>query len=348
MHDGPDFLRSINRQYVFFALSLLLSICLVGYLLYQIEIEDLVRSIKNLYMPTLALYCFLSILGTLARAYRYFVLVHPRIIDYRSFVLVTLVRNLFVDLLPARIGSLSYIYLTNRRFGFPFEIAASSFLVSFLFDFVVLFPLIFLAVFWIHFETIPLFSSMFVMACILGFIVIVVVLFYLAFILRFMLRRIESVMHRCSLNKFSALKTGIDKLYSTAQDIDRIQKRKSDYGKIIFSSFLIRVFKYSSLYFLLHSVLNPFHFKIQDLNFFNVFLGILGAELSAVLPIQGLAGFGTWESAWSLTFKMMGYFDSKIAIVSGFGVHLVTQVFEYFLGVLSLIILYLPKRTKEK
>jgi len=80
---------------------------------------------------------------------------------------------------------------------------------------------------------------------------------------------------------------------------------------------------------------------MAELRFWKLILGINGAELTSVLPIKGLAGFGTWESAWALTMGMMG-FEERIAILSGLGVHLVTNLFEYALGIGSLFILALP------
>jgi hypothetical protein len=104
------------------------------------------------------------------------------------------------------------------------------------------------------------------------------------------------------------------------------------------------MFKYGSLYFLLHSVLVHLNYSFADLNFWKVFIGILGAEFSALLPLQGIAGIGTWESAWAFTFKLLGHFDTQIAIISGFSVHLITQMFEYSLGIISIVVLYLPFR----
>ena len=337
-----------NRRYVYFGLSLVLSIGLVGYLLHQIEIKDLIRALKNLYVPTLMVYCFLAILGVLTRALHNYRLLQSTGTRYRDLVLVTLVRNLFVDLIPARIGSLSYVYLINRRLGFPFETAASSFLVAFLFDFIVLFPMFFAAIFWIQSDSFFSLSFPFVVVCILLFIATIAILMFLGPIIRIAVHIGVLLVQKSPFIDNPMVKRIIDKLLLTAQDLERIKRCKNAYGKIILSSFLIRGFKYGSLYFLLHSVLFQFNFRLQDLNFINVFLGILGAELSAVLPIHGVAGFGTWESAWTLTFKMMGYFDPKIAIVSGFGVHLTTQAFEYFLGIIALLILYLPLKYGSK
>jgi hypothetical protein len=74
-------------------------------------------------------------------------------------------------------------------------------------------------------------------------------------------------------------------------------------------------------------------------------LGITGAELTSILPIKGLGGFGTWESAWALTLTQLG-FESRIAILSS-GIHLISNLFEYILGLASILILSSP-RYREK
>jgi hypothetical protein len=63
--------------------------------------------------------------------------------------------------------------------------------------------------------------------------------------------------------------------------------------------------------------------------------------MTGALPVKGIAGFGTWESGWALTFRLMD-FEPRIAIISGIGVHLISNMFEYSLGILSILILTLP------
>jgi hypothetical protein len=286
----------------------------------------------------------LAFSGALARAYRYHILIDSTAIRFKDLVLVTIVRNLFVDLIPARIGSLSYIYLVNRRFGFPFEIAASTFLCAFLFDFIIIFPMLFIAILLVKIDSFYMLSLPFIVTSTLLFLVLVSVLFYLSSIIRLFTRVFGWLIEITRIKDKTKMTLIIDKMFLTAEELDKIMGREKAYVKIIISSFFVRIFKYGSLYFLLHSVLFHLNFKIKDLNFFKIFLGILGAEFSALLPVHGIAGIGTWESAWTLAFKWMGYLDPKVAIISGFGVHMTTQVFEYFLGIMGLVILYFPLR----
>ena len=55
-------------------------------------------------------------------------------------------RNLFVDLLPARLGELSYVYLLTKRAGRPAEDGLASLFLAVLFDLIALVPLLILAI----------------------------------------------------------------------------------------------------------------------------------------------------------------------------------------------------------
>src|SRR5207237_10355914 len=75
----------------------------------------------------------LSLACLFARSLRYHMLVGEWVGSV-PLVLVTGARNFLVDLLPARIGSLSYVVLLTRRFGVPLEPVLSSFVVTFFYD----------------------------------------------------------------------------------------------------------------------------------------------------------------------------------------------------------------------
>ena len=79
---------------------------------------------------------------------------------------------------------------------------------------------------------------------------------------------------------------------------------------------------------------------------FRIFLGVVGAELAAALPIHGIAGFGTFEAAWALSFSQLG-FSTEHAIMSGILAHAVSQLVEYSLGSGALLYVMRPTATNE-
>jgi hypothetical protein len=102
-------------------------------------------------------------------------------------------------------------------------------------------------------------------------------------------------------------------------------------------SFLIRLLKFAAYWSLLLGVLRHQGLGATELPFWRVFLGIAGAELSATLPIHGVAGFGTYETAWALGFTRLGL-SKEVAILSGFATHLLSQLYDYSTGLAALAI----------
>jgi uncharacterized membrane protein YbhN (UPF0104 family) len=137
-----------------------------------------------------------------------------------------------------------------------------------------------------------------------------------------------------------------NKIRLTIEGLDQIKNRKIQW-QLFLLSLLIRAGKYGSLYFLLYSLLHSHGFSLKNLSFWKTILGITGAELTGALPIKGIAGFGTWESGWALAFQLMN-FEQKIAILSGIGVHLISNLFEYSLGILSILFLAFPLINRKK
>ncbi len=138
-------MRSPKRTFYIF-LSLIISVALIYLLISQISTQDLIFTLKNLYLPSLFTYMVISLSGASLRAWRYRLLLQPEGVSWSGILLVTFIKNSLIDLLPARLGSLSYIYLLNRRLGLAFEPVTSSFIASFLFDFLTLSPFLILAI----------------------------------------------------------------------------------------------------------------------------------------------------------------------------------------------------------
>jgi uncharacterized membrane protein YbhN (UPF0104 family) len=333
-----------RRGGVTFLLSILLSVGLVGYLFSRIDLADLTRTLAGIYLPSLAGYAVLALLAAGLRAVRYRVLIGGERIGFWPILLVTLIRNLFVDLLPAGLGSLSYIYLVVRRLGLPLELGTSTFVLAAVFDALALSPLLLLAIVVVGLGRTAVSGVQFAAAAAAFLLVAVLLLVYLVPILRGGLAVGVRLLGAVGVGGRWRVPYLVEKARLSVAAVEGIQRR-GVYTTAFVVSFLLRLAKYGSLYFLLHALLANQGFPLATLSFWKVLLGIAAAELSANLPIQGLAGLGTWETAFALAFRVMGY-EEKIAIVAGFGLHLVTQVFEYGLGGLAILLLGWPPRRR--
>jgi len=329
-----------KKKFFFVVLSLAVSVLLIGLLFSRIQTKDLTRTLANLHWPSLFAYIGISLFSAWLRAWRYKWLLQPRPISWGNMFLVTFIRNCFDDLLPARIGSLSYIYVLNKRLEFSFESAASTFVVAFVYDFLTLSPFLALAIFIVGLGTSAVSTPGLLASSLLFFLIIFIILWQIIPILRVLLRIYQFLLRLVKANNNKKARHSMAKLQMAVDSVAEIRKRRIDVPLFLLS-LLIRLGKYASLYFLLFSLLRSHGFSLRDLSFWKTILGITGAEMTSALPIKGLADFGTWESAWAVAFLLMN-FEAGLAVISGIGVHLITNLFEYGLGFLSILILAVP------
>lgn len=318
----------------------LISLLLLWFLFSQIEAEDFFLTFSSIYFPALLVFIIISVTATILRAWRYKWLLSPHAISWGNILLVTFIRNLFVDLFPARIGSLSYIYFVNRRLRYPFESAASTFVLALILDFLTLGPFLAISIFLVGINAYAISNSLMFSIAASFFICIILIYWKLIPLTRILVKLLQSALKTARVDQKKWAKLAQHKMDLTIEDLVLIRKKRI-FWPVLSLSFLLRMAKYGSLYFLLYSLLYSHGITLEKLSFFKTILGITGAELSSILPIKGIGGFGTWESAWALTFKLLD-FEQRLAIISGLGVHLITNLFEYALGITSLLIISLP------
>ena len=120
-----------------FGLSLAVSAALVA-LLFRVASRaaaaaggaGLAETLRSVELPLVGAYLLFQVAVVLLRAMRYRLLLlgggEPQVPGLIPFALVTAARNMFVDLLPARVGELSYVALLNRRYGVSVRSCLSS------------------------------------------------------------------------------------------------------------------------------------------------------------------------------------------------------------------------------
>jgi uncharacterized membrane protein YbhN (UPF0104 family) len=306
--------------------SVAVTAALCFFLLRNVDVHELADWLVRVDPRYYAGYVALSIAGLLARSLRYHWLL-GRSVGFAPLVLVTAARNFLVDLLPARVGSLSYVYLLTRRFRAPLDPVVSSFVLTFLYDMLAMALLLAVAL--------ALEVGRFEAGAALGIvttifaIVAVAVFIRLAPSLRFAATRLRAVA-RPWAGSVAA------RLDDVAGEVERSGGARQTVV-LTALSLLIRLLKFAAYWSLLLGVVREHGLTAADLPFWKVFLGIAGAELSATLPIHGIAGFGTYETAWALGFARLGL-SSRVAILSGFATHLLSQLYDYSVGLVALAI----------
>ena len=335
-----------RNKTIYVALSAAVSAVLLWLLFSRINFADLASAFKQIFVPALAVYVAVALTGAWLRAWRYKWLLRPQPVGWGNILLVTFIRNSLIDLLPARLGSLSYIYILNRRLGFSFETATSSFVLAFVLDFLTISPFLIISLLAVGIGAKAVSGPLLLIIAAAFFLLVGIIYWRIVPI-----ARAGSALFRRLLKAFGTAENeaaliAADKFEKTVESLARIQQSGMNVPVFVLS-LLIRLAKYVSIFALFYAFLKARGYSLQELNFWVFILGLSGAELTSALPVKGLAGFGTWESAWALTFGLLG-FDPKMAVISGIGIPFLTNLFEYALGLASILVLVWPYLRRKR
>ncbi len=338
--------RLLRKSTVYFLVSVALSGLLMWWLLLRQDVRVLVGDLRDTRLSLLAAYALLALAGTAARAARYRVLIDLQgKVRMGGLVLVTLVRNLFVDLIPARLGSLSYIVVLTRRYGFSFETGASTYVVSFVFDLVALAVLMIGAVLSMGLGRTPFSGPWHLAVFCAAAAVLVLLVARFAAISDAVVRCLGRLLGLSGLGGRSASVFVMEKLSGVVRALRVIEERKV-LGRVFLLSLAVRAFKYASLYVLVLAVLVARGMEMPA--FGGVFMATVATELTTATPFHGVAGVGTWAAAWGFAGAHFINIDRVFAEGVGLLVHGITQVFEYILGIGALLVLAAPMLARRR
>ena len=304
------------------AASIVVAAVLLAYFLRGIDGARLYQTARNASPGPFVAFLVLFATGVAARTTRFWVLL-ARSVPFRTVFGITLVRNLLVDLLPARLGELSYVYLVTTKGRRPVEEGVATMAVAFLLDLVALSPLVLAALLIVGGGSlIPVWIAWTVSGLLAGGGIVAVALAGpLARILSGRLDKAGAAGWRAA---------AATRLRTLSASLDRA-KRQGVLLPAMFLSLVVRLCKYGSAYCLVLSLMVPLGYSMAELGVLRIFLGSIAAEVAASLPIHGLAGFGTYEAAWTLTLEELGY-PRDHAVISGLLAHAITQGIEYVFG----------------
>jgi uncharacterized protein (TIRG00374 family) len=335
-------MKTGRRSPLYIALSICLTAGVFFFLSRFTSIERVVSILRGVDKRGVAMFFVLSMAMSFFRTWRYGLVLN---ISGHSppqgpLFLIVLVRNFLSDILPARLGTLSFVYLATSRLGIPLSSSVSSFALSFLFDIAALVPMVAAAALLVglsHLDTaLPLLlaSALFLAVVTGGIIFSLPLIFGLS-------GRIAGSLPVLK-NKWK------NKWRDFCAEVEgelRHAREEGVFLRLFSLSLLVRLSKYGSLYVLLHAFLRPLEYGARELSPAKIFLGLVSSELAASLPVSGIAGFGVYEGTWSLVFTLLGM-PAELAATTGVSHHVFTQVYGYLLGAFSLLVLLvLPIRS---
>jgi len=312
-----------RRLLVRWLLPLLVSGAILVYLFAAQGVDPwaLVPLVQAISLPGLAAYVAVSAAGLVLRALRYRLLLGGSA-ALGSLVLVTAVRNMAVDLVPARAGAAaSYLYLVTARLGLPLEAGVASFALSFILDTLAVAPLLVLALLVVGNAPVPL------TVLLGGSLLILVGSIAALWVLAPLLRLGASVARR--LPGPAVRLTSL--LNAAAAEVES-RERTRVLVPALGLSLLLRLAKYGAYYCLLQALLVSQGASWGSLNFLHVFLSVAGAEVAASLPLPTLMSLGPYEAAGAAGFAFWLGLPGELATLAATAFHGLSQVHDYALG----------------
>ncbi|MEM2918495.1 MAG: lysylphosphatidylglycerol synthase transmembrane domain-containing protein [Candidatus Altiarchaeota archaeon] len=306
------------KKKIIFAIAL--TIALIYFLISQIDINELKKFLASI-SPELILLCFpLYIFSMLLRTLRFQMLL--KMIEFDKIFSIVCIYYLLINILPARTGELSYIYLLKKIKKIPLSEGIATLVITRILDFITV------AVFFlISFYIISLSLSWFIQSVFLFVAFMLILLSFILFLLIYKGKKIILTIDRITkilkIKKFKIVKFLLEKLNGISESFGSIDKKSIFYSLVI--SFLL----WFCIFFMMHLLTTGMNTNIgiNKLIFVASF-----TILTTTLPIQGIAGFGTYEGAWTIAMLYVGV-SKELAIMSGFGIHILNLIYSIMLSI---------------
>lgn len=249
-------------------------------------------------------------------------------------LLVTATRNMFVDLLPARAGELSYVVALNQACGVPAHAGFSSMALSLFLDFSALLALVLgIAGISVARGLMPPWMAP-ALAAVTAATVIFGVFIFIG--IKACARLAERMFPR--LAAMPLIRKLLDFALGLAGAI-----RETPAGRVMLPAFLlslgVRCFKYAGFYLAFLGVTRAGMPELASAPMPGVILALLGAEAAAGLPIPAFMSFGTYELGGTLALCALG-FSAEQSRITMLVVHIYSQVIDYLLGGIGLASLF--------
>jgi uncharacterized protein (TIRG00374 family) len=301
-------------------LSLGFGILLISWLLSQLDISASIKIIRELPISLLIVGFLCYALGFYLRAIRFRLLLPPEKSVKHLFPIV-LVHYTALNIIPARLGELSYIYLLKKVNNISTGCSVSNLLIARVFDqitisllFLVSWPFMDLSSQWM--KTLSLFVS--------GFLILMTIL--LMGILAYKEKCIAWI--KILVTKFGWANTTIirriiHEMEEVVIALRGIQVKKNA-ATVLGVSVLIWMSIWGSNYALLQA------FQV-DFTYVQVIFSSTCIILLRVLPLQVVSGLGIHETTWVFIALALGI-SKDIAITAAFGSHILSIIYLLIFG----------------
>jgi len=312
-----------SKKVLRYLLALIITVSILYVLLQHVSIDEIVNVILRIPIRYLILGFLIYTTNIVFRVFRFMVLLDGRLGLVELFQIVnisTLANNIF----PLRTGELSYIYLVKKTGNVRLSQTIASLIIARLFDFIAI-CLIFLFCVLLMRDIPQLFLSVLYIVGLFVFLFLCVLALFFVY-KKILIKALWRVIEKAGLSRFKYINLFMSKLEELLHAFSVIKTSK-----------IVLVLFFSIMSFILSCLLGALLLFASGYSFplLNISLGVIILKLTTILPINGIAGFGSSEGIWTLVFIPMGM-DKESAIITGFVIHIVNLVYISILGILAI------------
>jgi len=302
----------------------------------EVNLAMVFESLKAIPSEVLWLYTLIVIANTLARAVRYRLLVDTRTdapkTRFAPLLVVTAVRNMVVDLLPARIGELVFVGMLKRACATPVASGLAAVALSLLLDIVVLIPLL------AGVALVPLTGPALREGSLPAAFLLMVLSMAAALVLWPGLRLMARWCQGIGADR-PWIRRPVAFLSDIADALNR-SRRAGILGRALAITVVIRFLKYSGLTLLFFAVVTGPGVQDIDTVVTDVVAALVASEVGASLPIPTLMSFGAYEAGGAAALGLLGY-PLALALLVLLTVHVASQILDYAIGGICLVVFFL-------
>lgn len=308
-------------------IGIILSIVLIVILISQISINDIINTLRKISPLYFIIGFILYTISYFFRTIRLKLLIKTNI-KFKDMLSIVAIHNMANNILPARTGEFSFIYLLKTKKNISFSESFAALIIARIFDIIAI-SLLFIVSVVIIGDLPSLISNVLVVLTL--FLIVLIILFILSvFHGETVIKNIERFFIAIKINKTRIANFILTKGDEIIQNFRVIRSKKIVICSFFFSLF-IWIFAYTITYLL-------FQEMNIEISIWTVILGSSFLIFTTILPIHSVGGFGTVEGMWTIAFMALGL-SKEEAISSGFTVHIIITIYFLILGLIGFVIL---------
>lgn len=301
--------------------SILITIITIIYLYKYIPFQEFLESIQKT-SPVIIIFCSLFFLiNFFFRALRIYFLLMKKIC-LPTLYLITIAHNSLTQLLPFRIGEFSFFYFTHKTKKVTALESALALITARFFDVMIVITITILSSLFLQDSRVPHLRTL--------ILVLIVFLLGLCLLLFYLMKNTKINQEINKNNQPGWLLRFTDMIQKIILFLQSFRSKT-----FIFIIALSSLCIWSSFYLFIYNFYKYVGISLP----FTTFMFIASVTtLFAIIPFQGIAGFGNIEISWGVLLTLFGI-ESTLALQSTVFIHVINIISIIFICILGLLLL---------